>query len=214
MTREAFEPMKSSTFYCPHCQANLTKSAAAQVLGDVKRFIVLGSPPKVTCPACGGDLDARAMIDGQYDKPPGAGDWVSGVASFVFLIVTIGLAVWGLSFWVAIIIGLVAAGLFSLLPGRRGKKEPQSDLAAIVGVHQAQPQATSLTPAERLQAARINRVFAAARSLRGGNPAGYAHACQELNNIRQQLASSDPESMQRILDAVRELSGGTFYWDP
>lgn len=63
-------------------------------------------------------------------------------------------------------------------------------------------------------AEKLNRAFAAARSLRGRNPAGYAHSCKELQEIQAMLESGDPARMKRILDRVRNLPGGTFYWDP
>ncbi len=71
-----------------------------------------------------------------------------------------------------------------------------------------------LTPKEEMIAVRINRLFAAARSLRGVRPAGYTHSCKELERIREQLESGDPDFMRRIVSRVSELSGGTFYWDP
>jgi hypothetical protein len=63
-------------------------------------------------------------------------------------------------------------------------------------------------------AVKLNRTFAAARMLRGRNPAGYAHSVQELGAVKEQLESGDPARMQRILARVAELSGGTFHWDP
>ena len=67
---------------------------------------------------------------------------------------------------------------------------------------------------EEYFAQKLNRVFAAARSLRSRNPVGYAHSCKELQQIRAALESGEPARMQRILDRVRDLSGGTFCWDP
>ncbi len=67
---------------------------------------------------------------------------------------------------------------------------------------------------EEMIAVKLNRLFAAARSLRSKNPAGYAHSCKELEMVRGQLESGDPSLMHRILSRVNELSNGTFYWDP
>jgi hypothetical protein len=116
--------MKSSTFYCPHCQANLTKSAAAQVLGEADSYFAFGAPV-VTCPACGGAIDAKAMIEGKLDKRPGAKTWVKIGTFAVFLLAMIVCMGEGLSFWVALIISLVAGGLFNGVLGQRAKKRTQ-----------------------------------------------------------------------------------------
>jgi hypothetical protein len=71
-----------------------------------------------------------------------------------------------------------------------------------------------LSAREEMIAVKLNRLFAAARSLRGRNPAGYDHSCKELQMLKEQLESGDNDLMQRILDRVNELSNGTFYWDP
>lgn len=71
-----------------------------------------------------------------------------------------------------------------------------------------------LVPKEEMLAVKINRLFAAARSLRGRNPAGYARSCKELEMIREQLDSEDADAMGRIMGRVDEMSNGTFYWDP
>ncbi len=72
----------------------------------------------------------------------------------------------------------------------------------------------TLSSEEEMMAVKLNRLFAAARSLRGRNPAGYTHSCNELGTIREQLESGDSYSMQRVLGRVNEMSGGTFHWDP
>ena len=60
--------MKSETFRCPHCRAELKKSAAAFVLGEAKSSVVMGGmDPTVTCPACGGSIETQSMIEGKYD---------------------------------------------------------------------------------------------------------------------------------------------------
>ncbi len=65
--------MPSQTFYCPHCKAQLTKSAQAYVMGEAyanqSTFISMGSPPSdVICPGCRGRIDAMKMIKGEYDR--------------------------------------------------------------------------------------------------------------------------------------------------
>ena len=67
--------MPSETFYCPHCKRQLTKSAQAYVLGEAiankSHFISLGEKPTdVTCPGCGGRIDAMKMVEGAYDLDP------------------------------------------------------------------------------------------------------------------------------------------------
>ncbi len=71
-----------------------------------------------------------------------------------------------------------------------------------------------LSPEEEMIAVKLNRLFAAARSLQSRNPAGYTHSCKELETLREKLESGDNDSMQRVLGRVTELSGGTFYWNP
>jgi hypothetical protein len=62
-------------------------------------------------------------------------------------------------------------------------------------------------------AVKLNRVFAAARMLRGSRPAGYESSCRELAALRSDL-EADLSRLQRIEDRVLELSGGTFHWEP
>lgn len=75
--------MKSEHFYCPHCGSQLTKSAAAFVLGEMRQGIVFGDERQtVTCPACGAQIDSKGMIEGKYDSPPrGPYAWVGTVVS-------------------------------------------------------------------------------------------------------------------------------------
>ena len=113
--QEANIAMKSKTFYCPHCKVSLTKSAAAQVLGEADKYIAFGSSDvKVTCPGCGGTIDAQAMIDGKYDKLSNAPGWVSTVAYVILVVVTLVFMGQGESFWVAALIGLVFCSLFEM----------------------------------------------------------------------------------------------------
>ncbi len=72
----------------------------------------------------------------------------------------------------------------------------------------------NLSDRDELLAVKINRVFAAARSLRGRNLPGYSNSCEKLDALRNQLETGDADRMKRILNRVDELSGGTFYWDP
>ena len=73
-------PSNSDTFHCPHCGVSLTKSAAASILGQVGGFAG-HVPPSVTCPGCGGDIDTRKMIAGDYDM---------GASPIAFLLSAIG----------------------------------------------------------------------------------------------------------------------------
>ena len=67
--------MKSETFFCPHCQVKLTKSAQAWVLGEMtanpqSRCIGFGEPVEtVPCPKCGLGINTDMMIQGNYDRP-------------------------------------------------------------------------------------------------------------------------------------------------
>lgn len=65
--------MPSETFYCPHCQNQLTKTAQQYVLGLNTYSIGLGQLPKYTvCPACGSEIDLPKMIKGEYDNKAGS----------------------------------------------------------------------------------------------------------------------------------------------
>ncbi len=59
--------MASEHMNCPHCGAQLQKSAAAQVLGEMGRSTIIGAPETVSCPACGGSIDTQEMIRGKHD---------------------------------------------------------------------------------------------------------------------------------------------------
>jgi hypothetical protein len=94
--------MPAETFYCPNCKRQLTKSAQAYVLGESMttpgaHFIALGSmPDTIKCPGCGGAIDNRKMLMGEYDTRSGkAGDSNSGgVVGFLVLAGLIAIAVY------------------------------------------------------------------------------------------------------------------------
>ena len=73
--------------------------------------------------------------------------------------------------------------------------------------------AISFGPAEERLATRLNRLFAACRSMRGGNQAGYQNARSQLDAIREELEPT-PIRMSLIENSVLDMSGGTFHWDP
>lgn len=70
-----------------------------------------------------------------------------------------------------------------------------------------------LSPADEILTVRLNRLFAACRSMRGSNPAGYGNARRQLDTISEELAAS-PAIKHMIERHVSQLSGGTFHWDP
>ena len=71
--------MPAETFYCPHCKNQIKKSAQAYVMGESMAsggyFVALGGvPDTVRCPNCGGGIDNKKMMLGEYDvRPRGAG---------------------------------------------------------------------------------------------------------------------------------------------
>ncbi|MBI5856159.1 MAG: hypothetical protein HZB42_00810 [Sphingobacteriales bacterium] len=112
--------MPSETFYCPHCKRQLTKSAQAYVMGEAmannSTFISMGNKPSdVTCPGCGGRIDAMKMIKGEYDLHP--------TEQKYFWIVLLGMLVgipffkfvvhwsWVASFFVGAIAGAIVGGI-------------------------------------------------------------------------------------------------------
>jgi len=65
--------MNLTNFYYPHCCRSLSSGAAAQ-------YIAFESPT-MTCPACHGEIDLKAIIGGVYERLPSAGKfWTRGVA--------------------------------------------------------------------------------------------------------------------------------------
>ena len=111
------------TFYCPHCQAQLTKSPQAYALGEMlsnkqARFIVFGDAdnlPPVVCPACGRSIDSNAMVAGKYDNRRG----VDADGCLPPLAVAIGIGilmgVLHVTFWAAVGIVMVGVVVFELL---------------------------------------------------------------------------------------------------
>ncbi len=108
------------TFYCPHCQAQLTKSAQAYVLGEMlsnkqASFVAFGDAenlPPVVCPACGRAIDSNAMVAGRYDERRGSDRSLTLVAWIVVLVIL--MAGFKLSFWVAATSVLLAALAFEV----------------------------------------------------------------------------------------------------
>ena len=122
--------MNSTNFYCPHCRRSLSRDAAAQ-------YIAFGSPT-MTCPACRGEIDSKAIIAGVYDRLPGAGkswtrivayageywtstgayareSWTSIVSYLLLTGVTLLLMANSVSFWLALLSGFVAMSLFEFV---------------------------------------------------------------------------------------------------
>ena len=122
--------MNSTNFYCPHCRRSLSRDAAAQ-------YIAFGSPT-MTCPACGSEIDSKAIIAGVYDRIPGAGkswarivayageywtstvayakeSWTSIVSYLLLTGVTLLLMANSVSFWLALLSGFVAMSLFEFV---------------------------------------------------------------------------------------------------
>ena len=121
--------MPSETFFCPHCNTQLTKSAQAYVLGELMNdknasFICMGGPPagSVTCPGCGRSIDTAGMIGGQYDRGEPIG-WLASFGFLAFIWALIALGVWifssndlGESAAVATVV-LVGIGILGLITG-------------------------------------------------------------------------------------------------
>ena len=122
--------MNSTNFYCPHCRRSLSRDAAAPC-------IAFGSPT-MTCPACRGEIDSKAIIAGVYDRLPGAGkswtrivayageywtstvayakeSWTSIVSYLLLTGVTLLLMANSVSFFLALLSGFVAMSLFEFV---------------------------------------------------------------------------------------------------
>jgi hypothetical protein len=92
--------MPSETFFCPHCHRQLTKSAQAYVMGEMMgsgggRYVGVGSgmAQTVTCPGCGGAIDADRMIRGEYDGGRPMTGWEK-LFNVVFLIAVVAVLIW------------------------------------------------------------------------------------------------------------------------
>jgi len=70
-----------------------------------------------------------------------------------------------------------------------------------------------LDAASEAMAVRLNRTFAAANSMRSMRPEGYEGACRQLAALKEKL-EGEPIRMKILEERARELSGGTFHWDP
>ena len=107
--------MKSEYFYCPRCKTKLKKSAAAFVLGEAGRSAAAASQlPFATCPACGADIDTKAMVEGKLDGSGG------GCAEATGCLVWLGGVIYLTSahefgFWAAVGIATGAALVLALL---------------------------------------------------------------------------------------------------
>jgi uncharacterized protein YlaI len=107
--------MPLETFYCPHCNRQLTKSAQAYVLGEMLKsksgFIGFGElPPTITCPGCHGRIDSMKMIKGEYDIDPAIKEMfpLFGCGIIGSLIIFKAVVHWS---WVASIIAGIIAGI-------------------------------------------------------------------------------------------------------
>ncbi len=81
----------------------------------------------MTCPACGGEIDSKAIIAGVYDRLPGAGKswtrivacageyWTSIVSYLLLTGVTLLMMANSVSFWLALLSGFVAMSLFEFV---------------------------------------------------------------------------------------------------
>jgi hypothetical protein len=82
--------MPEESFFCPHCNNRVKKSAQAYIMGESMttkgaHFIALGGiPDTMRCPSCGHDIDYKKMIMGEYDARPG-GSGSGGALRFVIL---------------------------------------------------------------------------------------------------------------------------------
>jgi len=86
--------MPEESFYCPHCNRHAKKSTQAYLIGESMAvggtFVVMGGMPEtLRCPGCGGDIDMKKMLQGEYDARSGR---AGGDASKTFgLIIVAGL---------------------------------------------------------------------------------------------------------------------------
>jgi len=94
-----------------------------------------------------------------------------------------------------------------------GTDESQEQLDALSDEQGEVEMSISLGPADEILSVRLNRLFAACRSMRGSNPAGYSNARRQLDIINEDLVAS-PARRRMIETRVSQLSGGTFHWEP
>ena len=85
--------MKTDTFFCPRCRAEIKRSMFARVFAEGKPARVEESVgPSVNCPKCDGPIPTRGMVRGEYDtkfpagEPPGCLLWFGGTIAVIALL--------------------------------------------------------------------------------------------------------------------------------
>lgn len=62
-------------FRCPHCKSTLYKSEQMMMLSEIHQgggsYMAFTSTETITCPACGGTIDAGEVIAGKHDRKAG-----------------------------------------------------------------------------------------------------------------------------------------------
>jgi hypothetical protein len=92
--------MPEESFFCPHCNTRIKKSAQAYIMGESMttkgaHFISLGRPPDTApCPSCGGAIDSQKMMMGEYDARPGRSSNSGGAVRFIVLAGLVALVVY------------------------------------------------------------------------------------------------------------------------
>jgi DNA-directed RNA polymerase subunit RPC12/RpoP len=91
--------MPEESYFCPHCNSRIKKSAQAYIMGESMttkgaHFIALGGmPDSRRCPSCGHDIDYKKMIMGEYDARSGKSSR-GGAVRFVVLAGVVALVVY------------------------------------------------------------------------------------------------------------------------
>lgn len=121
--------MPAETFYCPHCNRQLTKSAQAYVLGEIIKskspFMGLGGmAPYVSCPGCFGKIDSMKMVKGDYDFNTEEGWTVLSILITIAAIVVFKFVV-GWSWVAAVLVGLIGGVVLGQIIAQlfKGKKK-------------------------------------------------------------------------------------------
>jgi hypothetical protein len=91
--------MPEESFFCPHCNSRIKKSAQAYIMGESMttkgaHFIALGGRPEtLRCPSCGDEIDAQKMMLGEYDARSGSSN-SGGAVGFIVLAGVVALVVY------------------------------------------------------------------------------------------------------------------------
>jgi len=61
--------MLEKSYFCPHCDGFIKKTAQQYIAGQSRGSVMFG-PDTMACPRCSRPIDLRKVINGDYDATP------------------------------------------------------------------------------------------------------------------------------------------------